>query len=455
MIPTTQRHDVGLLSRTVALDGPVDLTRVAGDHGVLWERPDEVSLAGRGVAARIAVDFSGDGAGGQVADALSGIETDGILPALAVGALPFWRSEPALVVVPAVVVRRHADGSHWLTVTGPQPERVIDDIRRQLAFPGPGPVHDGVGPREYRVRSDTERHDWCDMVAAAAAAVAAGRLSKVVLARAVSVLADQVLRPSEIVRRLMSSHPSCMVFSVDGFVGASPELLLERRGTSVRSRPLAGTTPRAGSGDGDDEMVPRLLSSSKERQEHRLVVEAVAAALAPYCDDLTVPDVPGVIPFGTLAHLGTLVTGRLRHPGPTALDLVGAIHPSPAVGGTPTVAALEYIAAVEGLDRGRYAGPVGWVDAEGDGCFGGGHPSGPDRRPPGPAPGRGGCGGRVGSADRIQPRAISNSNRCWPPSSGPDRAGGSDRRLLQGRGHGGVDLMVDVRRWRPGRCGPR
>jgi menaquinone-specific isochorismate synthase len=160
-----------------------------------------------------------------------------------------------------------------------------------------------------------------------------------------------------------------MVFSVDGFVGASPELLLERSAMSVRSRPLAGTTPRAGSGDGDDEMVPRLMSSSKERQEHRLVVDAVSAALAPYCDDLTVPDVPGVIPFGTLAHLGTLITGRLRQPWPTALDLVAAIHPSPAVGGTPTVAALEYIAAAEGLDRGRYAGPVGWVDAEGDGCW--------------------------------------------------------------------------------------
>jgi menaquinone-specific isochorismate synthase len=160
-----------------------------------------------------------------------------------------------------------------------------------------------------------------------------------------------------------------MVFSVDGFVGASPELLVERRGAAVRSGPLAGTTARAGSGDGDAQTGSRLLSSTKERQEHRLVVEAVAGALARYCDDLTVPEVPGVIPFGTLAHLGTLVSGRLRPPWPTALDLVEAVHPSPAVGGTPTGTALEYIAAVEDLHRGRYAGPVGWVDAEGDGCF--------------------------------------------------------------------------------------
>jgi isochorismate synthase EntC len=112
-----------------------------------------------------------------------------------------------------------------------------------------------------------------------------------------------------------------------------------------------------------------LLSSTKEREEHRLVVDAVSSALSPYCGELNVPEVPGVMPFGTLAHLGTVISGRLRDPRPTALDLVGAIHPSPAVGGTPTGAALDYIAAVEGLDRGRYAGPVGWVDADGDGCW--------------------------------------------------------------------------------------
>jgi menaquinone-specific isochorismate synthase len=365
----TSLHGERLVARTVSLDGPVDLTRVAGDHGVLWERPDQVSLAGRGVAARVPVDLAGESTGDQVAAVLSTIETDGPHPPVAIGALPFWPSESAYVVVPAVLVRRQPDGSCWLTVIADDPQKATDDIRRRLAAPGPDPASDRVGPREYRVGSDTARGAWCDMVAQAASAVAAGRLAKVVLARGVTVVADEALRPIEVARRLMTSHPSCMVFSVDGFVGASPELLLERTGMTVRSRPLAGTTARPGSGAGDDEIGPRLLSSSKERQEHRLVVDAVSAALSPYCDDLTVPDVPGVIPFGTLAHLGTLVTGRLRQPWPTALDLVGAIHPSPAVGGTPTAAALEYIATVEGVDRGRYAGPVGWVDAEGDGCW--------------------------------------------------------------------------------------
>jgi menaquinone-specific isochorismate synthase len=160
-----------------------------------------------------------------------------------------------------------------------------------------------------------------------------------------------------------------MVFSVDGFVGASPELLVERRGDEVRAQPLAGTSARAGSPGEQDEPVSWLLSSEKERQEHRLVVEAVSGVLHRYCDDLEVPEIPRLVPVGMLAHLGTPMSGHLVNHSTSALELVDAIHPSPAVGGTPTKAALDYIAGVEQIDRGRYAGPVGWVDAAGDGCF--------------------------------------------------------------------------------------
>ncbi len=361
---------VRLTARTVPLDPAVDLARVAGDQGTLWERAGGISLSGRGVAARVPVSWDGGRPGADVAALLADIESDGPHPPVALGALPFLRSDRAHLVVPSVLVRRQPDGSCWLTVTGADRDggdEAVDDIRRRLESAPLEPR--GLEPREYRVRSDTERDAWCRLVADAAAAVAAGRLAKVVLARAVKVVPDKINRPGLVARRLKVSHPSCMVFSVDGFVGASPELLVERTGVVVRSQPLAGTTGRPGSGDGDGELGPRLLSSTKERQEHRLAVDAVAAALAPYCDELTVPAVPGVVPIGTLAHLGSLITGRLSPPLPTALDLVGAIHPSPAVAGTPTAAALRYIADVEGLDRGRYAGPVGWVDAEGDGCF--------------------------------------------------------------------------------------
>jgi menaquinone-specific isochorismate synthase len=351
----------------VSLDAPVDLVDVAGNHGVLFERADGVSLAGRGVAARVPIDWAAGPAGDEVEALLCTIASDGPHPPLAMGALPFWRSEDAHVIVPAVLVRRQPDGSCWLTVTGADPDHSLDDIRRRLEAPSTG--DDEAKPREYRIRSDTGRRAWCRLVADAAATVTSGGLAKVVLARGVTVEADQDLRPADVARRLTLSHPSCMVFSIEGFVGASPELLVERAGASVRSQPLAGTTARPGSGDRDSELGPRLLSSAKERQEHRLVVDAVSAALSPYCDELTVPAVPGVVPLGTLAHLGTLITGRLRAPLPSALDLVGAIHPSPAVGGVPTAAALDYISTVEGLDRDHYAGPVGWVDADGDGCW--------------------------------------------------------------------------------------
>ena len=352
------------MARTVALDSAVDLADVAGDHGVLFERADGIGLAGRGVAARVALRLGDGSAGEEVAAALSAIEFDGSLPPVAVGALPFSRSEPCEMVVPAVLVRREADGTCWLTVTESEAGPALDDVRRTWAAPRSGV--DGSRPREYRVTSVLEPEVWCRLVSDAARTVAAGALNKVVLAREVVVVADRSIRPVEVAKRLRLSHPSCMVFSVDGFVGASPEVLVERRREHVSAQPLAGTTALVGEGD---ERAGLLLSSAKEREEHRLVVDAVSSALFPFCDELSVPEVPTLVPLGTLAHLGTSIVGRLRHPLPTALDLVDAIHPSPAVGGTPTTAALDYIDAVERLDRGRYAGPVGWVDAEGDGVW--------------------------------------------------------------------------------------
>lgn len=366
-----------LVATTVALDadadlaGPdlagLDLAALAGDDGFLWEQPGGLSLAGWGVAARLALHFDGSRAGDDVAAGLGAIEWEGPRAPVAIGALPFARSEGGEMVVPTFLVRREPDGSTWLTVTSSDPEPALDSLRRRVLSSRTERV--GFGPSEFQVRSAMDRHLWCRLVADAAGAVAVGQLDKVVLAREVTVTADEPLRPAQVGRRLRLSHPSCMVFSVAGFVGASPELLVERTGGLVRSQPLAGTTARPGPAGGDDALGPRMLSSAKERQEHRLVVDAVTAALAPYCDELTVPPVPSLVPFGTLAHLGSLITGQLRPPHPTALDLVGAIHPSPAVGGTPTGAALRYIAEVEQLDRGRYAGPVGWVDGDGDGCF--------------------------------------------------------------------------------------
>jgi menaquinone-specific isochorismate synthase len=138
----------------------------------------------------------------------------------------------------------------------------------------------------------------------------------------------------------------------------------------LASHPLAGTVPHSGDAEVDLRLTRALLSSAKEREEHHLVVEAVAGALAPLCERLDVPANPSIVSLRNVSHLGTLVRGQLRPAeASSALDLVARLHPTPAVAGTPTHDAVAYLQQVEGFDRGRYAGPVGWMDRNGDGAW--------------------------------------------------------------------------------------
>jgi menaquinone-specific isochorismate synthase len=353
-----------LVATTVELQAEVDLARLAGQDGVLW-REDGRDFAAVGVAARAHVapgQAASDAA--DIGELLRAIEVRGPYLPIAVGALPFSPFVAGELIVPEVLVRCHEDGGTSLTVVGsdvdvtPRFARWVVERSRRADLGRPG---------EYRVRPVTDVRRWCQRVTEAAALVAAGRLDKVVLAREVAVVADQAIAVADVARRLMAAYPLCMVFAVDGFVGASPELLVAREGEHVWSRPLAGTAPRHGLSGSDSQPGSWMLSSTKERQEHRLAADAVAATLASFCNDLTVAETPSLVPVGTLVHLGTAIEGRLADPRSSALALAMALHPTPAVAGTPTPAALAHLAAVEGLDRGRYAGPVGWVDAAGDG----------------------------------------------------------------------------------------
>jgi isochorismate synthase len=150
-------------------------------------------------------------------------------------------------------------------------------------------------------------------------------------------------------------------------VGASPELLLRREGSSVRSTPLAGSAPRSGDPDEDRANGLALLESAKDRREHALVVEAIAETLGPRCERLTWDPEPVLLETANVWHLATRFEGELRDPAPSALDLVAELHPTPAVGGTPRDAATSLIRELEPVARGAYAGAVGWLDAEGDG----------------------------------------------------------------------------------------
>ena len=167
--------------------------------------------------------------------------------------------------------------------------------------------------------------------------------------------------------RLRASFGSSHLYAVDGFIGASPELLVARHGDVVRAHPLAGTTPRTGDPTVDARLAAQLIASTKDQVEHRVTIEMVRDTLLPWCSYVDWEAEPSVVTVANVQHLGTHVEGRLSTPAPSVLDLVAALQPTPALGGYPRADALALIAELEPFDRGRYGGPVGWVDARGDG----------------------------------------------------------------------------------------
>jgi menaquinone-specific isochorismate synthase len=357
------------VARTVALDDPPELLEVAGDAGLLW-RDEEGGIAATGAAFRL--DFP-DGIGDEAAvcqagEALRAITvTDEVgLPGcgpVAIGALPFDRAAPGTLVVPRRIVGR-SGRTGWLTTVDRAGAYGLADeplrLKRSSAEP----------PDEFTLTPSLAQSEWKSLVAATVELIAARQFDKVVLARAIDIVANRPFVVSDVLARLIALYPSCMVFSVDGFIGASPELLIRRHGDRVTSRPLAGTVARSGDAHSDEALVAGLMASPKARGEHQVVVDVLRRALEPACDELNVPTTPSVLGLRNVSHLETRISGRLGADHlETALELVARVHPTPAVGGDPTDAAVPYLQKVEGFDRGRYAGPVGWVDARGDGAW--------------------------------------------------------------------------------------
>ncbi|HZP29602.1 MAG TPA: isochorismate synthase [Acidimicrobiia bacterium] len=268
--------------------------------------------------------------------------------AVAVGALPFDPAAGGELVVPARVFGRAPDGRLWHTEIGPATV---------------APVVSRVPPTRFDVRAVDTRDGWRAAVEAILAAIDAGTVEKVVLAREVVVEADEDFPVAAVLARLHAQQPGCYVYAAGDLVGASPELLVRRAGAVAESRPMAGTVAC----DAGDEAVAALAESLKDAREHQFVVDAILAALDGRCESLDVAATPEIARFSSVAHLVTPIRAVLHAPAPSALDLARALHPTPAVGGTPRAEALTLIEQLERRDRGRYAGPVGWVDADGDG----------------------------------------------------------------------------------------
>ncbi len=238
----------------------------------------------------------------------------------------------------------------------PDLEVAVDAPRPALCASDPTPDHAG----------------WCRMVEAALAAIQRGDLTKVVLARALRLTFDAPLDPLDVLVRLRRAHPDtfCFLFEPQpgcAFVGATPELLARVDGDAVETEALAGSIARGATPAEDRALGERLLRSAKDRHEHALVVEAIRRALTPLTETLHIPSEPRLRRLGNVQHLETPIHGRLRDA--DLLAVVEALHPTPALGGTPRDAALDFIARLEPFPRGWYAAPVGWMTADGEGEF--------------------------------------------------------------------------------------
>jgi len=350
---------------------PVDdlLSHTSASQPIAWLRRSEgIVAAGDSVAASIRVPAEPGRRRAQIiADAWRGIaaaaEIDDPLELpgtglVAFGALTFDEDSVAdsILVVPDTVIGRR-DGRSWITR--------IRTVDQEFA-----PIPDAVAYAPHwagRVGPGAQTpQGYQDAVRLALTEIADGAYSKVVLARdlAGTVPGDADLR--RLVRALSSGYPDTWTFAVDGLIGASPETLVTAHARTVTARVLAGTTARGADPEEDAAASAALAASAKDLDEHRYAVRSVLATLQPHTRTLTASPHPFILELPNLFHLATDVAGELDD-GASSLDLVGAMHPTAAVAGTPTDAAITAIRRIEPFDRGRYAGPVGWIDASGDG----------------------------------------------------------------------------------------
>jgi menaquinone-specific isochorismate synthase len=356
----------GLIVSTVRTADPGDLLdHLPGPAASAWIQHGD-GLAGWGEAARLTLPAGVDRfAAGEkwlaelfeAASVTDEIVVPGTGP-VAFGSFTFDpASDGSVLIVPSVVVGRRAGIAWRTTITAGGPEPQARATARQ-------------SPSELRWSDGSlTAPEWEQAVAAAVGRIRAGELRKVVLARDLRAQCSGDIDVRVLLGRLAARFPGCYTFACAGLVGATPELLIRRDGTQVSSLVLAGTMARGGNEADDAALAAALLSSAKNAEEHRYSVESVQGLLAPLCAELTVDDAPFLLQMADYQHLATLVTGVLDRDA-SALTLAASLHPTAAICGTPADAALELIRELEGMDRGRYSGPVGWVDARGNGEWG-------------------------------------------------------------------------------------
>jgi isochorismate synthase len=334
-------------------DQQIDLNDFACNDGYLFVR-DGVGVAGQGVAKRVDRSQIGATLSAISDDNQSGIDEAG---PIAIGCIPFDSSKPHEFVIPKVVVGKTAAGQNWVTT--------IDDA--EFGFRAPGDIRPFAA--SFTVNPGVTVDQYLEAVRLTAKAVRDKNIDKAVIARDVFVTTNLPFDVRAILQRLKASFGSSYRYLFDGFLGASPELLVAVEGNKVSSHPLAGTAPRTGNPTVDQKIASELIASTKNQLEHRIVIDMVHDTLLPWCSYLDWQPEPSIVTVANVQHLGTEISGQLSEPRASVLELAYALSPTPALGGAPKQAALEQIARVEGMDRGRYGGAVGYLNRSGDGKF--------------------------------------------------------------------------------------
>ena len=336
-------------------------------------RFDEVDRRWRELVSRALADPPGGPPGSGL------VATGAFAFAAAGGGSPTWKGFGAgALVVPELSLARRA-GETWLTVNlmpeaDDTVEGVLAGVERRLAELRiePLPLLDPAPTGRFLVHSPMPPSHYEEGVARAVERIGAGELEKIVLAREVQVTAPTAHDPGAVFEVLRGGFPSCFVYAIGRgaatFVGASPELLVRRDGQRASTVALAGSIRRSADPAVDDHLGEALVHSEKDRHEIAIVARRIARALGPYSVWVTAAPEPALVRVANIQHLATPIRAQLARP-VGAVALAGALHPTPAVGGEPWSAADRLIPALEGLDRGWYAGPVGWTDLTGDGEF--------------------------------------------------------------------------------------
>jgi len=395
------RRTLVSVTREVEVNDPcavVFSSRLASERWFCWEQPDrEFALAGLGVAHE--ASSRGSSRFEEVADECLRLGDHPVLEeprGLPAGAGPTWLGgfafdpeggssstwsslPPASLVLPQVSICRRGERALLTVNAVVRPGEGVDRLAEELAarvaglhLDAPLPLLDPHPTAHAGIRSARPPREFEAAVEGATSRIAAGEFSKVVLAREVIVSAGAAHDPAAVFGAMREQFPACFCFCCGtpeaAFIGASPELLVRRAGASVSTVALAGSTRRSSDPAVDDHLGEQLLRSDKDRREQRIVAERIVRALRPHAVWVEAASEPEIVKIANIQHLATPVIAQLAEPR-SAIEMAGLLHPTPAVGGEPWPAAAAAIADLEGMDRGWYAAPVGWMDATEDGEF--------------------------------------------------------------------------------------